>query len=31
MVEPEKVPELEWAGRDGEMIAFLAEVFKPTS
>ena len=30
-LSPNKVPELEWAGRDGEMIAFLAEVFKPTS
>ena len=30
-LNPNKVPELNWAGRDGEMAAFLGEVFKPTS
>lgn len=30
-LSPNNVPELDWAGRDGEMMAFLGEVFKPTS
>lgn len=28
---PNSDPELDWAGRDGEMFEFLGEVFKPTS
>ncbi|MDP6200362.1 MAG: NUDIX domain-containing protein, partial [Candidatus Poseidonia sp.] len=30
-LSPNKVPGLDWAGRDGEMFTFLGEVFKPTS
>ena len=30
-LNPSMPPKLEWAGRDGEMLAFLGDVFKPTS
>jgi len=30
-LNPNEIIELDWAGRDGEMVAFLGEVFKPTS